>query len=155
ARLLFDRLCFLATRPNMRGEPKLLQDIAHFLIIVAFVEAHALRLRHRWLRALDDHTVERGPHQFHVMPVGAIDHQPNGDAVPLRQQTALDPAFGAVGGVWAGFFPPREALWSSRRPCSASASQCLAARQTGLPLFAKVSRRPPLLPIAETGRAQW
>src|SRR5215471_7868032 len=95
ARLLLDRLGFLAPRPNMRGEPKLLQDIAHFLIIVAFVEAHALRLRHRWLRALDDHTVERGPHQFHVMPVGAIDHQPNGDAVPLSQQTALDPAFGA------------------------------------------------------------
>ena len=117
ARLLFHRLCFLTTRANMRGEPKLLQNIAHFLLVVSFIEAHALRLRLRGLRALDDKAVERGPHQFHVMPVGALQRQSNGDAVALRQQTALDPAFGAIGGVGAGFFPPRGAPWSLPHPC--------------------------------------
>lgn len=91
----------------MGSEAKLSQDIADFLIVVTFIEAHALRLRLRWLRAFDDEAVERGPHPFHVMPVGAIHRQPKGDAVGLRHQAALDPAFGAIGGVGASFFSPQ------------------------------------------------
>jgi hypothetical protein len=106
ARSLVDRLCFLAPRPHMRGELKLHQEIAHFLIVVPCVEAHALRWRLRWLRTLDDKAVNRGPHPFHVMSVGTIQHQSNGDTMPLSQQTALDPALGAIGGMWPGFFPP-------------------------------------------------
>src|SRR4029453_16311898 len=152
---LFDCLCFLATRPNMGGEPKLLQNIAHFLIVIPFVEAHTLRLRLCWLRALDDQAVERGPHQFHVMAIGTLPHQAKGDAVALSQQTAFDPAFGAIGRVGAGFFPLPGVPWSWRRPCLASSSQCPVARQTAPPPFARVLRRPPLRPIAETGHARW
>src|SRR5712691_3467601 len=153
--LVFDCLSFLATRPSMRGETKLRQDIAHFLIVIAFVEAHALRLLLRGHRALGDHTVDRGPYQFHVMPVGALHRQPNRHAVAFGQQAALDPTFGAVGRIRAGFFPPQAAPWSSRRPCSASASQCPVARQTVPPPLARVSRRRLRRPTPETGRGRW
>src|SRR5215831_9872968 len=154
-RLLFHRLCFLTTRANMRGEPKCLQNIAHLLIVVAFVEAHALRLCCRWLWALDDQAIERRSHQFHVVPVGARHRQSNGDAMAVSQQTALDPAFGAIGGVGAGFFPRQGAPCSWPHPCLASANRCLAVRRTGQPPFARVSRRHPLRPTAETDHARW
>src|SRR5262245_761494 len=154
ARLIFDRLCFLTTRPNMCGESKLRHDIAHFLIVVPFIETQALRLRRRWLRALDDEAVERGPHQFHIVPVSTSPHQSNRDTMALSQQTALDPAFGAIGGIGTSS-PPRVAPWSARRPCSASASQCLAARHTGLPPLARGAGTRPPQPTPETGRGRW
>jgi len=155
ARWSCDRLCFLAPRPHRRGAPKRRQGSAHFLIVGPFVEAHALRWRLRWLRTLDAKAVKRGPHALHVMSVGTIQHQANGEAMPRSQQTALDPALGAIGGMWAGCFPPRVAPWSSRRPCSASASPCPAARPT-VPLpCASVASRRPRRPTAETGRVRW
>jgi hypothetical protein len=75
--------------------------------------------------------------------------------VALRPQTALDPAFGAVGRIRPGFFPLQAAPWSSRRPCSARPSQCPGARQTVPPPLASVARKRPLRPTPETGHGQW
>src|SRR5262245_23436436 len=155
ARVVFERLRFRATRPNMGREPKLLQDIAHFLIVIAFVEAQALGVRLRGRRAFGDEAVERSPDQFHVMPVGARHCQPNGHPVALGQQAALDPAFGAIGGIRAGFFPPQVVPWSWHHPCSASPTRCPGARQTGPRPLARVSRRRPQRPTPDTGHGPW
>ena len=155
ARCVSDRLGFLATRPDMRCEPKLHQDVAHCLIVIGFVEAHALRLLGRGLRALDHKTLERRPHQFHVMPVRPFHCQPDRHAVPLGHQAALDAAFGAVRGIRTGFFPPRAAPWSSPRPCSARPNQSPSARQTVRPLLARGAGRHPLRPRLEIGRRPW
>src|SRR5437870_11947826 len=57
---VFDCLGFLVTQLNRRSETKLLQDIAHFLRVVTFVQAHALPLLRRWHRVLDDDAAEQG-----------------------------------------------------------------------------------------------
>src|SRR5919108_4530003 len=151
----FDRLRLLTPRPNMGGAPKLLQDLTDFLIVVAFVQAHALRVLGCWRRMRNHEALERRPHQLHIMPVGAIHRQPHGDAVALGQQTTLDPAFGTVGGIWPGFFPLQAEPWSLRRPCSASSSRSPAVRQTVPPPLARGPGKRPLRPRPETGRGRW
>src|SRR5262249_7892380 len=146
---------FCTPRKDMRREPKFCQDIAHFLIAVAFVQTHALRVCHRGCRALDHEAVERRPHQFHIMPIGPIHRHPQRHAVALGQQAALDAAVGAVGRIGTSFFPLRGALWSWRHPCSARPSQCLATRQTGPLLLSRGLRKRPLRPMPESDHGPW
>lgn len=61
ARLVFERLRCLATRPHRGREPKLRQDLASFLIVIAWVEAPARGVRLRGRRAFGDEAVEGGP----------------------------------------------------------------------------------------------
>jgi hypothetical protein len=75
--------------------------------------------------------------------------------MPLGQQTALDPAFGPVGGIGAGFFLPPAEPSSSPRPCSATSSRSPSARQTVPPLPSTTSGIPLLPPILGTDHAPW
>jgi hypothetical protein len=123
----------------MPCKAKFLQGITDVLIVITFVQAHALWLLTRGLRALDNDAIERSPHQFHVMPVRPLNRQSKRHAVAFGQQAALDPAFGAVGRIGAGFFPRRVAPWSSPRPCSARPNQSPSVRQTVLHPPSRVS----------------
>src|SRR5262245_60944361 len=122
--LLRQRLGLLASGTDMGREPELVQQLPYLVILIAVVQAHALCLLRYGLWPFDHEAVERAPHQFHVMPVGPIDRQPNRYAAAFGQQAALDPAFGAVGRIRPGFFPPRGVPWSSPRPCTASPTPC-------------------------------
>jgi hypothetical protein len=75
--------------------------------------------------------------------------------VAFGQQAAFDPAFGPVGGIGPGVFPPPRALWSSPRPYSASASQSPSAHQTAPPPPSTASGTPRLPPILGTGHEPW
>jgi hypothetical protein len=68
------------------------------------------------LRAGNGDALNRLARQLEVVAIGSFNHQANGNASAFGQQTTLDAAFGAVGGVLAYLFPPQAALWSSRRP---------------------------------------
>jgi hypothetical protein len=107
----------------MGREAKLMQDVAHLVIVVAFVQTQPLWLIVRRVGSLNDKALESGAHQFHVMPISAVQHQTNREAVAFGQQTAFAVALAAIGRVRPCFFPYR-GPWSSRHPYSASASRC-------------------------------
>jgi hypothetical protein len=68
---------------------------------------------------------------------------------------ALDPAFGAIGGMRAGCFPPHAGPWSWRHPCAASPTPGPGARQPAPRPLARVARRRPRRPTPDTGHGPW
>lgn len=155
ARLTFDALGFLTSRPNMRRESKLFQDGADFLIIVALVQTHSLRTLLSWARSVHRQTIHGLFHQLHIMPIGPRNDQADRHAVSFGQQTAFDPAFAAVGRIGSRFFPHRVALSSALHPSSTSASPALSAHQTFPRLLATTAGTRLLAPTAETDHARW
>src|SRR6266545_1591297 len=150
-----DLLGFFATCANVGRKAKLRQDRPHLVVVIAFVQTHALRLLCAGFGTRNHDAFDRGTQQFHVVPVGAVNRQPNRDAVALGQQAALDAALGAVGRIGAGLFPPRAALWSLPRPYSASSSQSLSAHRSVRRRLARASQTHQLRPIPESGPGRW
>jgi hypothetical protein len=74
------------------------------------------------------------------MPVGLSNDHPERHAMGLGHQTALDAAFGAIGGMGARFFPPSGAVLSAPSrlsqaqsiPCSSSNWATPACQSFGL-----------------------
>ena len=104
--LPFDGLSLFASTADVGGETELVHDAAHLVKVVAFIQAHTLGLVWTGRRSRHGQAVHRGPHQFHVMTVGPVHRQTHRNALGFGQQATLDPAFAAVSGVGAGFFPP-------------------------------------------------
>jgi len=75
--------------------------------------------------------------------------------VRLGQQTALDPALGAVGGIGPRFFPRPAGPSSSRHPYSTTSSPALAGHHTVPRPLATAGETLPLAPTAETDHALW
>jgi hypothetical protein len=155
ARLAFDGLGFFPPRPDMRCEAKLLYRLPHFLIVLPFVQTHPLRALLGGAGPGNAHAVDGGFDQLHVGPIGPGYHQAHWHSLPCGQQAALDPAFGPIGGIGAGFFPPQAEPSSSPRPCSASSSLTPLAHQIAPPPLATASGTPPPPPIPESGRGRW
>src|SRR5512143_412683 len=75
------RLSFHATRTNVSREAKLLQDGANLIVVIAFVQAQALRLFCRGFRPLDQNALESCPHQFHIVAVRPRDPHTDWDSL--------------------------------------------------------------------------
>ena len=101
----FERASFLAPRANMRREAKFNQDIPHFLVIVALVQADPLGMLGGGLGAFNHQTLDGLTHHFHIMPIGPLHRQPHRDAMAFGQQATFDAALAPVGGIGAGFLP--------------------------------------------------
>ncbi len=144
----------LAPCLDMRCEAKLLQNLTHCIIIIAFVQTHPLWLFLCRFRPHSHQTFDGRSHQLHVMPVGAINRQSNWTAMAIREQAALDTKLASVSWISSRLFPPQAVPWSSLHPYSASSSQCPSVRQTAPRLRTRVSRRRLPRPILETGR-EW
>lgn len=67
------------------------------------------------------------------MVVGSGHGQPDGDAVPFRQQAATPAALAAVGGIGSDAFPTQGGFGNGPIPCSATASQYSGVRPTARP----------------------
>jgi hypothetical protein len=146
-----NRLSFLAPCANMSGETKLLQYLAHFIVVITFIQTHALRLLRGWLWALHRVAFDRLSHHFHIIPIGSVHGQPNWDPAGVRQQTSFNAGLSAVGRVLAGFFPRPMALWSSRHPYLAKSSLSHAVHHSVPARSAKTPRTRLLRPILENG----
>ncbi len=155
ARFTGDLLRFLAATAHVRREAKCAQGRTHFFIIIACIQAHAVRSLLRRLRSLHDDARDRLTHQFHSVAIGAINRHADGDAMPLGQQRPLDARFPAIGWIGAGFFPPLAAPWSSPRPSSASPSQCPAVHRTVRRRPASVSGTRQRRPTPESDHTPW
>jgi hypothetical protein len=110
ARFTGDLLRFLAATANVRREAKFAQGCAHVVIIIAFIQSHALRSLLRRRRSLHDDALDGRRRQFHIVAIGSINRHADGDAMPLVQQRSLDARVPAVGRIGAGFLPPSVAL---------------------------------------------
>ena len=53
---------------------------------------------------------QRTIRQFHVVPIGPVQFDADGQALRLDQEAALDPALAPVRGVGPEFFPPERSL---------------------------------------------
>jgi len=122
-RLPLDRLGFFPAWANVSRKAEFAQDVTHLLVVVAVVETHPLRLRLGRLRTLDDDALDGRVDQLHVMTVRSLNRQADWDSMPLREQAAFHAALAAVGGIGAGFSPPRGALVIA--PSIASQSQSI------------------------------
>jgi hypothetical protein len=145
----------------MGRKAKLLQCRPHLVIVVAFIQAHPLRLLFCRRGSLHHYALHGGAHQFHIVTIGSVHHQPNRYPVTLRQQGAFHSRFAPVGRIGTGFFPRPVALWSSPRPCSTTPNQVPAIHQTVLSLLAllallaTVLGRHQLAPTLGSGRVRW
>ena len=135
----------------MSSKPKFGQNIAHFLIIIAFVQAHALRLLCAWFRTCDDNTLDGFARQFHSVPVRSINGQADRHAMSFGQQTALNTAFGPVSGVRTGVFAAQGRFGHGpihAQPGPIKARQLIKLRHTRLPQPQKdVGLNPDLIAI--------
>jgi hypothetical protein len=152
----FFGLDFFPTRANVGRVAQVGQQFAHLFRGVAGIQAQPLlpairpvglsgRFGQGW------HARQGALHQLHVVAVGPVKHQPHRDAPGLRQQTALDAAFGAVRGVGPGFFfrPAALCAASRRAPSTRNSTQSGRRSHPGPRPRAGQIRR--LAPTAGTG----
>ncbi len=73
----FDRPGLFSMCANMGGKAKFVEDVAHFIVVIPFIQAHALRVLLCRLRALNDDALDGRASQFHVMAVRSLDLETN------------------------------------------------------------------------------
>src|SRR6516162_8743580 len=152
--LAFHFLRFPLLGWDVGREAELLGDLHDLVISVAEIQAQPLWLLVRWLGTLDGDALDRLAHHLHVGSVGALDGQTHGDAFALGQQAALGALLGAVGGVFAGLFPPPAVPWSCTRPYSARTSQSPSSRRRPSGRSPTWRGRPLLSPSVGNGRGR-
>src|SRR5712691_12408404 len=74
-----DGLGLFSAWANMGGKAECAQDVAHLGVVVAFVQAHPLRVLFTWLRTLDDNAFDRRSQQFHIVAIGSLNRHTNVD----------------------------------------------------------------------------
>jgi len=128
AGLALDRLRFFAAAADVGGEGELRGELVHLGVVVALVEAQALRLFGGRLGPLDRDRLDRGACELEVVQVRARRRDPERDALalgeeaPLRPFLALSVGFGPVSSPPSGALPsaPSIASHSHSIPCLAS-----------------------------------
>jgi len=110
AGLTLDRIGLLAARADVGAEAKLAGEFVHLEIVVALVEAEALRLIGARLGPLDQDALERRAKELEVVDVRARDLESDRDAAPLADERALRPLFALSVGLGPVSAPPSGAL---------------------------------------------
>jgi hypothetical protein len=147
-RLLLDGLGFLAARQDMGGTAELAQGGTDLLLIVALVQARALRLLLAGFGPGDDDALQGGADQLHVRAVGAGLCQAQGDAMPLGEDAAFAPTLAAVGRIRAGLVTAERRFDHGaipRQPVPIDPSQFVKLLHPGAPKLAKDARAHPCL----------
>ena len=150
AGLLLDGLGVLTAPGGVQREPESGGQLADLVVVVALVEAQSLRVGLRWGGPPDRNAVDRFSEELVVVPICAIDREAEGDARCVRQQAALGSVLGAVGWIWAGFFPRLAAPLSSRRPSPTTSSRSPSAGRTRGALDARTRGTRPRPPTRRT-----
>src|SRR5258708_31912958 len=96
---------------NMGGKAEFVEDVAHLVIVVTFVQTHPLQLLFGWLWTLDDDAFDGRAYQFHVMAVASPPRHAKSDPLPPCEEASFvatpAPGSAGLGGV---FFPPKLAF---------------------------------------------
>src|SRR6187401_436778 len=118
--------------------------------VVAFVSAEMLFLARRGVRTAERNAGQCFMNQLLIVHISAGNGHANRHASPVGEHRTLDPKFAPIGRVFPGFFPHPAAPWSSPRPNSAIATQCLAGSRTPPAPRATVSQKCLLAPTLES-----
>jgi hypothetical protein len=110
AGLALERLGFLAAAADVRGEGELRAELAHFVVVVALVEAESLRLLGRRLRPLDRDRLDRGAGELEVVQIRARRRDPDRDALTLGEERSFRPFLALSVGFGPVSTPPSGAL---------------------------------------------
>ena len=160
--LPFDRLSFLTACFYVSRIAKLLYQITHRVIIIAFVQTHTLRFSLASLRTLYRDTLQRSFGQLAIMPIRPSNRQANRHAAGFSKQTSFYAFFGPIRRVWARFFPHLMELWSWPRPWIAKTNRCLSIRRSFPRPFPRVYETPRPLSTPENdhgpycwGKSRW
>ena len=106
-----ERLRLFAAAADVGGEAELGAELAHLVIVVAFVEAESLRLLRGRGRPLDRDRLDRCAAEFEVVQVRARWRDPERDALALGEERSFRPflalsvGFGPVFSLPIGSLP--------------------------------------------------
>src|SRR5919108_1716591 len=110
ARDLPSLLVFLPPAPNMGDIAPALRLLPTGFVVITLVQTHMVERFRRGLRPLQHRSIQGGRQQFHVVAIGPRPDHRNGNALPLRQHTALGPALAPVRGIGTRGLAPKGAL---------------------------------------------
>ena len=114
----------------MGRKAEFVQDVAHLVVVIPFIQTHPLRVFLGRLWTIDDDALDRRTQQFHIVTIGALNRETNRHPMPFSEQAAFDPALASIRGIGSSFFPRPMALWSSPHPSRASPSRSRRSPQT-------------------------
>src|SRR5580692_5992935 len=105
------------------------------LAIIALVQAKVLGTPRSAARTSERYAGQSGFGEPLIVDIGTRDGDGQRYTATVSENRSLDPELTAIGGVFAGLFPPRAALWSSRRPYFASPTRFPSGDRTheGMP----------------------
>src|SRR5260370_20698270 len=101
---------------NMGGKAEFVEDVAHLVIVVTFVQTHPLQLLFGWLWTLDDDAFDGRAYQFHVMAVRSLHRPAHWHLLPLFEPTSVGPPPSPLTVIRASFFSPPTPPWSLAPP---------------------------------------
>src|SRR5215510_807722 len=150
-------LGFFPPGPNMSRETKLLQEVSHLVIVIALIQTQPLRRVWSRVGSLYSDLLDSLACHLEIIAISAVHSQTDGHATAVGEEAAFGAALAAVGRILTHLFPPREELWSSRRPLRAMPSQYLAGRRIPQGPVPTRPQRRPLPPTLGTGggRSCW
>jgi len=128
ASLVFNSLCFFATRPNVNCIAKLFNQISYLARIITLIKTHTLGFSFRRLRPFYRNTFYGCLYHFAIMTIGSVNRQANWYAGCFGKQTAFNAFFGPVRRIWSCFFPRQAGLLSWHHPSIATTSLSLSTR---------------------------
>ena len=147
-------LGFFAPRADVGHQTVGVEDVAHFLEVIALVQAEVTQVVLGGGR-LDGDALQGFLKQLEVVAVGPSHRQADRHAATLHEQRAFGARFAAVHRGRPGFFPPPREPWSSPHPCSSKSSQCPERRRRPPSPPARSAGRSRPRPMPGNGRAPW
>lgn len=151
SRAALDGLSLLSASTDMRRISKLVDQISHVIVVVAFIQAQTLGRTIRRLWARNRNAFQGFFHHPHVMAVGPINSQTHRNTGGFTQHASFYAAFGSVRRIWPGFFPRPAGLWSWRHPSTVTTSSGLSVHRTPATPVSIISETRPCLSTPENG----
>jgi hypothetical protein len=121
-RFVLEHFGFFAPRKDGGREAKLDEEVAHLVIVIAFVQTHPLGSVCGRSGPLDGNTLDGLPRQLEIIAIRSSDRKADGHPAAVGEETAFGADLAAVRGVLAHLFPPRAGLGSSPHPSRARPS---------------------------------
>lgn len=106
AGISLDHLCLFPAHADVGGEAEGRHKFAYLIVIVPLIKTQPLRRTFRWTRTPNHDRFERLFDEFHVVPVGTIDHARDRDTAGFGEETSLDALLTPIRRVFACFFEP-------------------------------------------------
>ena len=129
ARLGLQLLLLLAPTSHMKREARCNSYSTGLVVAVSLVETESLGRCSGRSSARHRDTFDRLGHQFVVVPIRAVNGEPDGNARAIGEEAALGSVLAAIGGVGSRLFPPRVEPSSSPRPSRASSNRSPSHRR--------------------------